>query len=255
VASTGFGRASDAYERGRPSYPSEAIDWLAQELALDASSVVVDVGAGTGKLTQALMGTGAQVIAVEPVAGMRETLAQRLPDVTVSEGRADAMSLDDASADAVVAGQAYHWFAGAPALTEFHRVLRVEGHLGLIWNISADRPLWREVSKIINPYRGDVPRHQSGGWRASLQDTDLFSAPVERHFSHRQPISRDGLLDRVGSISFVAALEPSRREPLLEQIAALAARESEPLELEYRTEVYVFERLALGGRRAQTIRL
>src|SRR5437764_6215788 len=134
AAAEGFHRTADAYERGRPGYPEDAIAWMVAGLRISDRSTVVDLGAGTGKLTRLLLPTGARLIAIEPVAGMRNALRALLPQLEIVDAVAEAMPLADGSADAVVAGQAFHWFETALALEEIHRVLRPGGGLGLIWN-------------------------------------------------------------------------------------------------------------------------
>src|SRR4051812_13713682 len=131
VAAQGFAAAGQVYERGRPDYPPEAIACLVTHLRIGPGSTVVDVGAGTGKLTQLLLDTGAQVTAVEPVADMRLAFARPLPGVPILEGTAEALPLASGTADALVAGAAFHWFDGPAALREIHRVLRPGGGLGL----------------------------------------------------------------------------------------------------------------------------
>ena len=124
AAARGFQQASEAYERGRPTYPPEAIARLVTALGIGPHSTVVDLAAGTGKLTRQLVPSGARLIAVEPVEAMRATFARVLPGVTILEGTAEALPLPDASAEALVVGQAFHWFDGPAALAEIHWVLR-----------------------------------------------------------------------------------------------------------------------------------
>ena len=128
-ASRGFGQGAAAYERGRPGYPAEAIRWLVADLRLDPGRTVLDVGAGTGKLTRELVSSGATVVAVEPVPAMRAVLEQAVPAARALEGTAEALPIADASVDAIVAGSAFHWFDGPAAVAEFHRVLRAGGRL------------------------------------------------------------------------------------------------------------------------------
>jgi len=148
------------------------------------------------------------------------------------------------SVDTITVGQAYHWFAGEPALVEFARVLRAGGHLALMWNArDAEQPLWREISRIIEPLRAETPRHGDGRWRESLAATELF-LPVEAEgFTYRQTVDHAGLIDRVCSISFIAALAPHERAEVVDQLTRLVAGEPPQLELQYLTEVYVFERV------------
>jgi ubiquinone/menaquinone biosynthesis C-methylase UbiE len=127
AAARGFARSADAYDRARPDYPAPAIAWLRERLDLHPGRTVVDLAAGTGKLTRPLAATGATVVAIEPVAEMRARIgpaAERALD-----GTAEAMPLPDGSADAVTVGQAFHWFDGPAALAEIHRVLRPAARL------------------------------------------------------------------------------------------------------------------------------
>jgi SAM-dependent methyltransferase len=241
AAGTGFERAAEQYERGRPDYPSDAIDWLVEQLDLAPGRVVLDVGAGTGKLTRALLPSGAEVVAVEPVAAMREVLHRETPTVRALDGSAERLPLDYASADAVVAGQAFHWFDGSRALTEFHRVLRPDGRLGLIWNRKrGEQPLHRAIDTIIEPFRRGTPSHRSGAWRAALERSSLFEPAGEMVLPLEQGLDRDQLVDRVASISFIAALDERQRHDVLERVRQLAVPER--LSLSYSCEVFVFRR-------------
>src|SRR5690349_714085 len=118
MAAEGYSRGTDSYVHGRPEFPLAALDWLRDDLGLHAASTVVDLGAGTGKFTRLLMKTGARVVAIEPVAAMRNRLAADLPEVTALPGQAQHMPLPDTSADAVICAQAFHWFASAASLAE-----------------------------------------------------------------------------------------------------------------------------------------
>src|SRR5436305_8228763 len=115
IARAGFGSAPDAYERGRPDYPDAAIRWLTDRLAVGPGVRVVDLAAGTGKLSRPLVATGAAVVAIEPVEAMRATIGSGIQAV---EGTAESIPLPDDSADVVTVGQAFHWFDGDLALAE-----------------------------------------------------------------------------------------------------------------------------------------
>ena len=232
-AATGFARSVDAYERARPEYPPEAIAWLADELDLRPGRTVVDLAAGSGKLTRPLAPLGCEVIAIEPVAEMRAAIG---PTARALDGTAEAIPLPDGSADAVTVGQAFHWFEGPAALAEIERVLHPGGALALVWN---RRPvessaLHAAISEIIAPYRGDAPSHGSGAWRDAFAGREL----TERHFEFSQRLDADGLADRVGSTSFVAALDAAEREPLLERVRALAP--DGPVDVPYECEVHLW---------------
>jgi SAM-dependent methyltransferase len=157
------------------------------------------------------------VIAIEPVAEMRAAIG---PAARALDGTAEAIPLPDESADAVTVGQAFHWFDGPAALAEIERVLRPGGALALVWN---RRPvessaLWAAISELIAPYRDDAPSHGSGAWREAFAAHDL----AERRFGFSQRLDADRLADRVGSISFIAALGDAERARVLGRARALA---------------------------------
>jgi SAM-dependent methyltransferase len=232
-AATGFARSVEAYERARPEYPPEAIAWLAEELDLRPGRTVVDLAAGSGKLTRPLAQLGCEVIAIEPVAEMRAAIG---PTARALDGTAEAIPLPDDSADAVTVGQAFHWFDGPKALAEIARVLRPGGALALIWNRrpTESSALHAAISEMIAPYRGDAPSHGSGAWRETFAGREL--AERRLHFSQR--LDADGLADRVGSTSFVAALDDSTREPLLERVRALVP--DGPVDVPYVCELHLW---------------
>jgi ubiquinone/menaquinone biosynthesis C-methylase UbiE len=218
AAQIGFSRSAEAYERARPGYPDEAIGHLVARLS--AGGRVLDLAAGTGKLTRPLVAAGVDVLAVEPVAEMRAALPAW---VEAREGTAQAIPLADSSVDAVTVGQAFHWFAEEAALREIHRVLVPGGALALVWNRRVEEdPVNRRITDLLAPYRGDAPTHRFDGWRAVFEQTDLFGALEERVFAHRQVLDADGFEERIGSISFIAALDPETRARVLQRARALA---------------------------------
>ena len=237
----GFRRSADAYDRARPEYPPAAVEWLAERLGLRPGRTVVDLAAGTGKLTRPLAATGAEVVAVEPVAEMRERIGPAA--ARVLDGTAEAIPLEDASADAVTVGQAFHWFDGAAALAEIHRVLRPGGALALVWNSRPlENPVHAAIERIVAPHRGDAPAHASGAWRAAFEHTSLFGPLEERRFEHSRPHDADALADRVGSTSFVAALDDGPQADVIAAVRALAAEG--PVDLPYVCEAFVCDRCA-----------
>jgi SAM-dependent methyltransferase len=239
AAARGFARSADAYERARPEYPPAATAWLAERIGLGPERRVVDLAAGTGKLTRPLAATGAQVVAVEPIAEMRARIGRAAADVL--EGTAEAIPLADASADAVTVGQAFHWFDGPAALAEIHRVLRPGGALALVWNRRPlDDPVHAAIEALVAPYRGGAPAHQSGAWRAALDATTLFGPLEERTFAHAQVMDADALADRVGSTSVIAALDDDPRAEVLAAVRALAA--AGPVRLPYVSEIFACDR-------------
>lgn len=230
-------------------YPFAAVRRLVRELRIKPESTVLDLAAGTGKLTRLLAQLGADVVAVEPVAEMRERLVETLPGVRALPGTAEAIPLDDDSMEAVTVGQAFHWFDGDAALAEIHRVLRPGKRLGLIWNVKDESVDWvRLLAEIIEPYRGTAPKVASGSWKKAFERTELFT-PIERArfaFVHETDVAT--VVARVTSISFIAALDSRVRERIVEQVRELVAthpetRGREVFPLRYRTGVYWCDRL------------
>jgi SAM-dependent methyltransferase len=248
VAARGFARAPAAYERGRPGYPEEAVSYLLDVLRIRPGTRVLDLAAGTGKLTRQLAAAGADVTAVEPVAEMRAVLAAALPEVRVAAGAAEALPLADQSVDAVTVGQAFHWFRGDEALGEIHRVLRPRGRLGLVWNVKDESEPWvARLGRIIEPLRGAAPKQAAGAWRTAFEHTELFGPLHRRRFRLAHEVDREAVVERVASISFVAALPAAERERVFAEVRAMLAadlstRGRERLIIPYRTGVYWCER-------------
>lgn len=239
AAARGFGAAAGEYERARPDYPVAAIDHLTKTLAIGPGSTVLDLGAGTGKLTRQLVPSGAKVTAIEPVAAMRDQLRATVPDVDVIDCTAEGIAWPDMAADGVVAGQAFHWFDAERALVEIHRVLRDGGGLGLLWNKRDDREPWvAGLTEIIDPYEGDAPRERWGAWKAPFTDSALFTPLEEVEFDHPQTLDSDGLVDRVASMSFIAIQPDAVRHRILDDVRALGNTLPQPFVVPHRTFVY-----------------
>ncbi|MEO6796611.1 MAG: class I SAM-dependent methyltransferase [Candidatus Dormibacter sp.] len=242
AALNGFGRGAPAYERGRPSYPAEAVGWMTERLGIGAMSTVVDLGAGTGKFTRALVASGARVYGVEPSPEMREQLRGAVPAATVLNATAEAIPLPDGSVDAVTAAQAFHWFATERVLGELQRLLRDGGGLGLIWNRrDMSDPIQQALESIVAQHRAGAFGHESDRWMDTMKATRRFSPIGERQFSYEQSLDRAGLRDRVLSISFIAMLDDAGRRAVAEEVDAVVAGET-AFRLPYRTEVYLFRR-------------
>lgn len=205
-----FGPAAEIYERGRPSYPAAALDWL-----LPAGTPrVIDLGAGTGKLTRQVRDRGLSVTAVEPSVGMLEQLKRSVPEVPAVLGSAESIPLPDGSADAVLAAQAWHWVDPAKAAPEIARVLTPGGRLGLLWNLRDERSDWvRRLGEIIGSPESD-------------RDTTVGPpfGPVEvARFEWTDTIGPERLLDMVASRSYVILLAPDERAALLSEVRRLMA--------------------------------
>jgi SAM-dependent methyltransferase len=207
-----FGSAAGAYQRGRPSYPAEAIDWL---VPADARRVL-DLGAGTGKLTRLLCDRGLEVIAVEPSSGMRTELARALPDVALLAGTAEAIPLADGSVDSVLVAQAWHWVDPVRAVPEVARVLAPAGRLGLVWNVRDEREDWvAQLGRLIHPHG-----EEDGGIRNPTVGPPF--GPLERHqVEWRYRLRPEALIDLVTSRSYVITLPKADRLALLAEVQEL----------------------------------
>lgn len=244
TAREGFGAIADYYERARPGYPRASVDRLAAELRIGAGSRLLDLGAGTGKLTRMLTPLGARIVAVEPLASMREHFARVLPDASLVAGVAEALPFADGRFQAVACAQAFHWFDAERALAEIHRVLTPDGRLALLWNVKDESVEWvRELGDILRPYQERVPQETTGEWRAAFSVTGLFGPLEEARFPHAQRLDAPGLLERYASASYVVTLPDAERRDVLERIRALA--ETHPdlggeaeFELPYVTELH-----------------
>jgi SAM-dependent methyltransferase len=235
-ATRGFGLAAQMYERGRPDYPAAAIELLVDRLDIRSGRTVIDLAAGTGKLTRQLVPTGAEVIAVEPIAEMRALIA----DARAIDGTAEAIPLGDESVDAVTVAQAFHWFRAEEALAEIRRVLRADGGLALIWNTRDERdPAQAAISEILEPLGRDTPRRHKRDWRDVLDASDLFMPCEVATFDHVQELDEDGLVERFCSISFVAAAPRETYDDVEARVRALAREHGTPVRLPYITEMYL----------------
>jgi ubiquinone/menaquinone biosynthesis C-methylase UbiE len=221
-AARGFEQAAEVYERARPDYPNDALDWIVESLELAPGARIVDLGAGTGKFARQLAARGLRVTAVEPIAEMRAILERTLPEADALDGTAESIPVEDGSADAVSAAQAFHWFDPARALPEIHRVLRRGAGVALVWNVRDEsHELHRAYAQTIKPYRsGDYPEQQDTV--RALRASPLFELVQERTFHHVQPMTADGLVERAASVSFIAQLPEDERAALLERVRALA---------------------------------
>jgi SAM-dependent methyltransferase len=249
AASAGFAAHADAYSRGRPDYPPEAVDWLRSDLHLAPGKTVVDLGSGTGKFLKTLRETGAKLIAIEPVAAMREKLREKNPDVDAREGTAEAIPLPDAGVDALVCAQAFHWFANSRALAEIQRVLKPGGFLGLIWNVRDESVDWvAEITRIITPHEGDAPRYHTGEWR-KMFPADGFGPLQQKRFPWRHSGAPENVIvDRTCSSSFIAALPRAEHAAVAKALRELIARTPalaghETVDYPYVTETFATQKL------------
>ena len=212
---------------------------------------MLDLAAGTGKLTRGLVGTGAEVTAVEPVAGMRAKLEAALPQVTAVEGTAEAIPLADGAVDAVCVAQAFHWFDAAAAAREIHRVLAPGGSLAVIWNAWDESVRWvAAVMEIVHAHTKGAPQQRSSPWRQELDATGVFG-PMDE-FTAPNPVvgGRDTLVARIVSTSYIAALPAEGRDQVSRDVLAVVDRDPETasvtmLTMPYTTHIVWGERAAI----------
>lgn len=211
-----FAAVADVYERARPEYPDDAVTWLVSAEPVD----VLDLGAGTGKLTRSLVRHGHRVTAVEPLPEMLAQLQAVVPGVVALEGSAEGIPLEDGTVDVITSAQAFHWFDAQPALVEMARVLRPGGRVGLVWNSRDDRVPWiAELSAAIGAESVDEL-----DVAPDFEESGLFATVERADFDHTQVLDRDGLRELVLSRSYCAMKTPEDRAPVLAEVDALFDR-------------------------------
>jgi SAM-dependent methyltransferase len=228
-----FADVAGAYERGRPEYPPAVAGAIAAELGIAPGEPVLDLAAGTGKLTRALLGIGMHVIAVEPQAPLREILAASIGEEHVRAGFAEAIPVADASVAAVTVADAIHWFDHTVALAEIGRVLRPGGGLAIVTTV----PDWsgaswaHDVGELMARLRPEHPHFDGVRWQDSVLAAKDWSAPREIRLTTVQPADAERVVDYLASVSWVAALPESRRDETLAQLGAIVNAGETPREL------------------------
>ncbi len=206
-----FGSVVDAYDRARPTYPRDAVAWL---VGRDAATVL-ELGAGTGKLTEQLVALGHGVVATDPDPAMLGRLQRNLPEISTLVAHAEELPANDGGFDVVVAAQAFHWFDPARALPEIARVLKPGGHLSLVWNFRDDSIPWvRRLGALIG-----TQEQQDDPTRA-IADSELFGDVEQATYSHWQQVDRKSIQDLVLSRSNIAVLDEEARAAKLAEVVA-----------------------------------
>jgi SAM-dependent methyltransferase len=237
--SRSFETVAAEYEQHRPDYPEQALRWAAERLGLEPGVRVLDVGAGTGKLTRGLVALGLAVVAVEPGGPMLEELRKAVPEAEAFEAPAESIPLPDASVRGSFAGQAFHWFDPARALPELYRVIEPGGGLALLWNWWDERdPLQHELGALVG-YGGHEP----------YRNDELPGAPWFRELGRTvceatEPSSPESLVAYLATTSMFVTMDADDREQRLAEVRAIAARYGERFPLPRLTYVFAFERIS-----------
>ena len=238
LLSSSFGTAAAAYAEHRPDYAQAAVRW-----ALEAApgARVLDLGAGTGKLTATLVEMGADVIAVEPDLAMLTELRRALPKVRAIRGGAEAIPLPDSSVDAVLAGNAMHWFDMDTAGPEIARVLELGGPLAGLWNVMDDRVEWVAELARVSGSAAVGPRDTPASWRAETAGMHLpktggdarFDLPEQAQFPHGQRRTADSLVATLATRAGMLVMPEREREITLRRIRAFLADRAETSDGEF----------------------
>jgi ubiquinone/menaquinone biosynthesis C-methylase UbiE len=226
-----FGNSAREYELGRPDWPEDLLDRVVAGLELSQSATVLDLGAGTGKLTRSLVPRFARVIAVEPDEAMRAVLEEVVPDAEALAGSAEAIPVADATVDAVFSAEAFHWFASDETVAEITRVLRPGGGFAFFWNVEFGKPepdMGEEVDRVLDVAfakggRPGIGKVLSGFWREPLERSPfgpLAEADAERVVTR----TRDQWLANMLSVSSIASLPNADRAELAERLRELVPK-------------------------------
>jgi SAM-dependent methyltransferase len=228
-----FAAVAIAYERGRPNYPPAAAGALAAELGLPSGAPVLDLAAGTGKLSRALLAAGLDVVAVEPQEAMRERLVDGIGAERVREGVAEDIPLEDDSVQAVTVADGFHWFDQARAVEEIRRVLRPGGGLAVLTTL----PDWgaaswgHDLGTLLMEMRPEHPFFDGPPWHEAIRQAGGWTEPREVRVITPQPADPDGIVAYVASMSFIAALPEEERTARLSEVARLVEDGETPDEL------------------------
>ncbi len=233
-----------SYARGRPDYPAPMITWMHTLTGVTVGDEAVDLGAGTGKFTRALVDLGLRVTAIEPVEQMRNQLRAALPEVTVLGGVAQHLEVGDASADLFTCAQSFHWFADDVAVNEIARVLRPGHFLILVWNQrDMSHPIQSMLEQFLIRYQDpEIPHSPDRRWKPVIDRSPLFEFVEEVRFRHVHELDRAGIVDRLRSMSVYPALDAEVQQMATEEVEALVPSNGR-VSLPYFNEAFAYRRV------------
>ena len=249
AAQQGFSQAAELYRQVRPDYPNDIVNWLKQELQLDQTSHVIDLGAGTGKFIPYLQQVTPHIIAVEPVQAMREQLNLAYPEVQSIGAYSNDIPLPNQSQDAIICAQSFHWFANIETLNELHQLLKPQGHLGLVWNQRDLEVDWVKVlADLLASFEQDTPRYHSDEWKKVFEHQFLFRLESVKVYSQVHTGSVEHVVSkRLLSTSFIAAMPEARQLELKQQFEQIVfdftgKTAHDQIEFPYITYAYHFKK-------------
>ena len=219
TAQKGFSSAAELYQQSRPSYPQELVDWLINQLHLNPTSQVIDLGAGTGKFLAYLQQVTPHITAIEPIAEMLAQLKISYPHIETLQACSNDLPVTANSIDAVVCAQSFHWFANFETLQQIHQVLKPEGHLALIWNQRDIQVDWvKALADLLQPLESNTPRYHSGQWQVVFEHQSLFQwVNVHTFTQHHIGTVENVVSKRLLSTSFIAAMPEQQQQHLKQQ--------------------------------------
>lgn len=249
-----FNKNHDLYDKVRPGFNNDAVEKLVDKLGLSEGSNVLELACGTGKFTKSIINRGYELIAVEPSLGMLETFKSNFPNIPAKEGSSYSLPVEDNSQDAVIAAQAFHWFADRDSLKEISRVLKPGGYLGLIWNYDDFQDLpdnhWqRKVCEYCFSLRDSILQYDHYQWRTVFEedDQDYFKVPIGEekiHLNVEYPLDRNLLWYSWKSRSYITAMTPEKQAEVRREIIRLfdegvSSQELESHRLKYSQGVHI----------------
>lgn len=242
-AKIGYAQPKQSYEQGRPSYPKGAVTTLLHKINVTENSKVLEVGAGSGKFTKLLVSDFPNLTASEPVQGMIDQFSINLPKTPIYKASAESLPFPDQIFDSVVCAQAFHWFDSKEALIEFSRVLKKRGTLGFIWNTKDTSYEWvAQLEGLIDDYQGETPRYKTGQWKSAFSSNPQIFSPLEKEiFSYEHEGTKETIIQRVLSTSFIAALPNAEKEKVKEKAEHILSQyftNSNKMIMPYITEIY-----------------